>query len=518
MTTADFAKSLREKYPDGVTNDGISYSTMSDEDLVGRVVQKYPVYKSQIDDLPNGGILESVGGAIKEFGTDIATSINERSSNIKDAVIPKDQEAAQKMAGGGVGRPILRVAGQIAAGIGDVEMAALKLVAPKFVEDLASKGINKLSNTEFVQTISEKIDQFKQAHPEASQDIEDITNILAIIPELKAGQALVKGGQKTVGAVSKVTGEALDAVRTARIAKASEEVDSVVGKIVQGSTKDIEKAKKALSSINTVGVKTYEDLGARLNDGIEALSNKVDDILEKEGATVGPLKADKLVTVTKVGEKEVKQNFVQDALNQMDEMYQSIKDAPGQARIADIKKKLESEGLTVKEVNDLSRDYNREFGKKAFSPKTGDALTSVNAQAYENTRKGIKNVARSFMPDDTVKMLDERMSDMFNTNRLVGKMEEKVNSLYQKAQKRGILEKIARGTADVVNAATFNTLSGFVSRLLPSNVGLKVMNSIDLENALSKNLSKIEKLLKTSNDSVLKDGILELVKGAKTNP
>lgn len=507
MLTSDFAKSIRDKYPDGVTSDGVSYAEMSDQDLVNKVVAKYPVYKNQIEDLQSSGPI----GAIKEFGKDIVTSVKERAGNIKETIIPKSQEEAQKMFEGGPGKTLLRFGGQVGGLVGDVELAALKLVAPKFVEDLIGKGMEKISKTELAQTVSTKIDEFKTAHPEAAQDVEDVVNIAAMIPYIKGAELTVKGVQKTGQTISKITDKALDANRVARINNAVGEINDVVGSIVQGKTDDILKAKKALSTIDTTGVKTYSDLGTRIDDGIEALATKVDDILETEGKIVGPLKTKQLVKTTQVGEKAIKQNFVKDALDQLDEMYTAIKDAPSQAKILELKNKLNTDGLTLRELNDLSRTYGKEFKNKAFS-KMGDPLTSVNGQAFENTRKGIKNTVRDLMPNDTVKMLDERMSEMFNTNNLVKNMEEKVNALYQKAKKRGVLEKVARGAADVVNAVTFNTLSGFVSRLLPSNVGLKIMNSIDLEKVLGKNLKKLDKLLKVTKDSTLTDGIVDFVK------
>lgn len=512
MNTADFAKTIRDKFPNGVSSDGTPYAQMSDQDLVGKIVEKYPVYKSQIDDLAGGGgILESAAGAVKEFGSDVATAVKEHGSNIKDRILPGSQEEAQKIVEGGAPKQILRIGGQVGGLVGDLELATLKLVAPKFVEDLAAKGIEKISKTELAQTVATKINEFKTAHPEAAQDVEDVVNIAALIPYIKGAQMTVEGVQKGGKAVTKIADTAIDANKAARVASATDEIDDVVGHIVQGKTKDLAKAKAALSSINTEGVKTYEELGTRLQDGIDALKGKVDTLLEDAGFTTGPLKADQLATITKVGEKTVTQNFVTDALDQLDELYGKIKSVPEQARIADLKTKLNTEGLTLKELNDVAREYGTEFGNKAFS-KMGDPLTSVNAQAYENTRKGIKKAVRGLMPDNTVKMLDERMSEMISTNSLVKNMEEKVNALFQKAKKRGVLEQIARKGADLVNAATFNTVSGFISRMLPSNVGLKVMNSIDLESALSKNLLKLDKLLKVTNDASLTDGIVDFIK------
>lgn len=713
MLTKDFANTLRQKYPDGVASDGTPYSAMSDEELVGRVVQKYPTYKAQLEDFKGAEATDDLN-PVEQFATDITTSIDERVANIKKAAVPETAEDAVKKVKEGQGKLALRVGGQIGGLVGDLEMSVVKLIAPKFAEDLAMKGVSKVAETDFAKGVAQKYEEFKTKHPEAVQDLEDAVNIAALIPYVKGAQVATKTAGKAIQKVSKVTGEALEASRVARIANATKEIDSVVGSIVQGSPDDILKAKKALSTINTTGVKTYQELGSRIDDGIEALSTKVDDALEaqsknlskttgkagvkqatspawiryaddinketygsrggtwytnqkgagviedamdtsisrdvsiggskkfdfnyqpkkpliikdailedgsyavinngyenfipkkyakiaddlytgahrmmEEGVTledankldrfimdslfdagipekqaqgvITKLKANKmdaamdliiskglrekgydalilqandgaehlfnlnlpknvggssnlkinnLVTSTQVGNKTVKQNFVKDALDQLDELYVSIKDAPKRAEIVNIKNKLKTEGLTLKEVNDVSRLYGREFGSKAFS-KIGDPLTSVNAQAFENTRKGIKNVVRNLMPDETVKMLDQRISDLYNTRRLVAKMEERVNALYQKVKKRGVLEQIAMKTADVANAVTMNTVSGFVSRLLPSNVGLKVMNSIDLEKALSGSLKKINGLLRTSNDSLLRDQVVKIIR------
>ena len=318
------------------------------------------------------------------------------------------------------------------------------------------------------------------------------------------------------GAVAKLgTPKVSDAVRIAEQAKkAKAEVDETVGRIFQGKTTDIPSATRALSDVDTAGVTTYEQLGERVNEKVGALSNKLDELLDAEDVARGTLKAPELVTKTTVGGTTVRQNFVTDAIAQFKELYTKIKDAPALAEIRNIETKLRTEGLTRKEINGLAKRYGIEFGDKAFS-KMGEPLTSVNAQAYENTRKGIKEAFRRTIEGKVPQEIDARISDLLNTRKLNKKLVERVNALWQKVKKRGILERAARGVADVVNAATFNTLSGFVSRLLPSNVGLKVMNSIDIEAELAKNLGKLEKLMNTKKgDKGIIDGIIEIIRGS----
>lgn len=50
MDTTTFANSVRQKYPNGVASDGRSYRDISDAELTHKIVQKYPVYKDQVND------------------------------------------------------------------------------------------------------------------------------------------------------------------------------------------------------------------------------------------------------------------------------------------------------------------------------------------------------------------------------------------------------------------------------------------------------------------------------------
>ena len=519
MTPQEFATTIRNKYPNGVALDGTSYAEMDDTELSRRIVEKYPVYKSkvQLDSYSSAGsVVGTLGGAVSELGSSVQEAVNERAGNIKEE-FGKAVSSTEKVSDKQSARSALHTLGEGAGLVGDITFEGLKFLTPKFVEDLVGKGAEKVGETEVAQALATKYAELQEKHPEAMKDVESVINIASLIPVGKGTQVAGKGISKATSQVSRMTGEALDARRLARVGVAKNEIDEVVGSIVQGSKGDIARAKKALSTIDTTDVKTYADLKAKIDDGVEALATKVDENLEAAGESIGPLRIKDLNTRTRVGTTTVDQNFVDDALEQLDELYTKINDAPARVKIQDLKARMSEEGLSLKELNDLSRQYGREFKSKAFS-KTGDALTSVNAQAFENTRKGIKNVVRSKIPDDATKMLDERMSEMLNTERLVGKMDEKVNALYQKAKKRGVFENIARKAADVVDIATLGTVSGFISRLLPSNVGLKVMNSIDLENALAKNLKKLDKLLRISDDKTLVDEVSKLLKenNAKT--
>lgn len=301
--------------------------------------------------------------------------------------------------------------------------------------------------------------------------------------------------------------------RIARVEKLKTQVDEAIGRIIQGKPEDISSAKKALNLIDTEGITTYKELNESVGDSIGTIANKLDTFLAEQK---GVYKAKDLVTSVQVGEKIVKHNYLEDAIKHLKELYLKTNDPTSFTRIKQIESKLGKEGLNVKEINDLSKTYGREFGEKAFS-KMGDPLTSINSQAYENTRKGLKTTARSKIEGNTAKTLDEQMSSLYDLQRLTAKMEVKVNNLYQKIKKRGLVERIAMKLGTAIDVATLRSASGFLSRMLPSNVGLKTMNSLDIQNELAKNLSLVEKLLESENDKIIEDGITNLImKSQKT--
>lgn len=152
------------------------------------------------------------------------------------------------------------------------------------------------------------------------------------------------------------------------------------------------------------------------------------------------------------------------------------------------------------EINDISRIYNSEFGTKAFS-KMGDALTSVNAQLYENIRKGLKVKAREGLGGGEAAATDKIISSLYNTKKLVAKNVEAVNKLKQKIADRGLLEKAGHAISKYSDILTGGSIRGLIGGLLPRGAGYKVMNALDLEERLTKNLDVIEKALNTASDT-----------------
>jgi hypothetical protein len=250
------------------------------------------------------------------------------------------------------------------------------------------------------------------------------------------------------------------------------------------------KGERALSSLNlTEGdLKniTFEDLSNRMKAKVPELAKQVDAELMVDPK---PYSIDELVTVSKTkGGADVSVNYVQTALDNLEELYTKINDPVRAGNVKELIAKAETEGLTKKEVNDLAREYGVEFRAKAFSQ--GNPLTSVNDQAYENVRSGLKEVARRGL-SDTAKELDGTMSDIMSTKTLIDKNYAAADNLKIVQKQRGVGEKASKLVLQALDVATLGTVKGALVKMLPRGMGLKVNNFMELEEALGKNLKII---------------------------
>ena len=95
------------------------------------------------------------------------------------------------------------------------------------------------------------------------------------------------------------------------------------------------------------------------------------------------------------------------------------------------------------------------------------------------------------------------MSSLYNTQRLIDKNIEAVNKLQQKIRQRGLLEEVGYNLSKYSDVLSGGTLRGIVGGLLPRGVGYKVLNAIDIEKSLQKNLEIIQKAIKSKSDDEL---------------
>lgn len=274
-------------------------------------------------------------------------------------------------------------------------------------------------------------------------------------------------------------------------------------KITRAKVKDIPATTKTLAKVNAKNIKTAKDLTKEINAGIKKTANQLDDHLDKFPKKYKPKQLVKTVGKTKV-------NYVDKALNTLDDLYGKIDDYAAQAKIQALIKKAKKEGLNVKEINNVSKEFGRM--KKSFSDTTGKPLTSMNAKQVENLRNGVKQTARDLMPDDLAKALDKQMSESYTTRRYMDKVVESVNQSKAKLFARGWGEKAGGLLADALDTVSGGALKGFFRKFQARNIGSKTMNYTDLEIALPKLLKKLQQLEKVAEKGTQQSVITELSK------
>lgn len=308
------------------------------------------------------------------------------------------------------------------------------------------------------------------------QALEQVGNLAETSVKSVAKTLAEKSAKKSVEALDKNTAKALE----------------TAGRIIQGDEEAKNIALEVFKNLDTKGVKTYKELAERMGAKGKELMQQVDDELLKDSK--GYSFWDNLVKKeieTAGGTKKITETPISDGIEQLKELYEKVGDQISFAKMEGMEDKFAKEGLSLKEMNDLARQYSSEFWKKAFN-KMGEPKTSVSSELYESQRKAIKDFVRDKMPDDAVKNLDQQYSQISNTRAWVEKMAEKVNTLTQKTKKKGFLEKAWGLVANVIDKASGWSLKGFIGKLLPSNVGNKINNSLDMEAELPKLLKEMQ--------------------------
>lgn len=311
---------------------------------------------------------------------------------------------------------------------------------------------------------------------------------------LKAGA--VKGVELTGKGIQALSQRVVPVIKEG--IKPSPNLEQALGQVLQGKTTNIKPFETAIKAIDTKGVKTYKALKNKFDEAIPSLAQRVDTELAKD---VTPYTLEQLAVKTKSkGGQEISTDYVTRALDNLKELYKTTGDDVAKTNIDEIVQKATTEGLTRKEVNDISRVYNQEFGSKAFSKVTGDALTSVNAQAYENTRKGLKDIARAGIGGDEAKAADEVLSSIYDSKKLIERNVEAVNKLKQRIEERGWISKATYGLVKAIDTVSGGVLRGATDAVLNRGTGLKTLNALDIEANLDRNLGIIRKALNAESE------------------
>lgn len=391
--------------------------------------------------------------------------------------------------------------------------------AGEFVGEKIGQGFGALTN---LIGSNEQLQKWVMENPEAAKAVEEVAGTAAAAGQisgtiltadaaskgLQAGARQVqRAGEKVIHATDDLIKRAPETVgpvvkKAKNVISPQKDVRGAVQEIIKGKTqKDIDLGVKALQTVKTEGVKTFDDLTRKLDDAIPEYAKVVDDALAKDPTKT---QLDDWISFHDASSgSTVSTNYVKTSLDHLKELYTKTGDVRMAKDIDDLLFKAQNEGITRLDVNNISRIYNREFGKKAFSARTGDPLTSVNAQLYETVRRGLKSKAREGIGGTAAQQADDVLHSIYNTQNLVQRNASAALQFKARIAERGLLEKVGHGITTYADILTGGSLRGLIGGLLPRGAGYKVFNIIDLEQRLNNNLQIINQGLNAADDAAI---------------
>ncbi len=552
-TSEEFIVDVKTKAGDQRTRDGQLIRDMDDKELMKRMLERYPGERENIVDID-----EYLGEEVKDLSegpakSDVQQRLDEVTKSpsflerIKNRAVDTFQNVKSEIQGTGENE------GESALRRGFDAVADTVTSVPGFAKDalpepirntidyVGEKGgelynkavIEPLANTELIKgaaghTVT-NADGTTTYVPNDLGVLEDALGIAQSGGEIASSilgakgvlEAWKMGVDVAKNAPAKIDA-ALEPRRQAKIEQRKAEADDAVKRIIQPTGKttaerasQLEASKRVLSEVDANDIPDYQS-------GKEVFDERIKTIAENQDAHMAQFtekyKPDQLGTYTKVGDETVATNPVQDALDGLENAYTLSGDAVEATKIKQLRAKMESEGLTVSEINKIARDYNIEFKNKAFD-KMGNPKAGFNAENYESVRKGVKQVARDRMPDDISKELDAKLSDTYEVRSLFDRLAVEVDKLGAKANEPGMLARVAGGAVELTDILSGRLLGG-VLRTLASKSGILQKGRVsfaDLEKELQSNIKKFQKANSTNDPQKFSEYLNEIKPGLSTN-
>lgn len=500
MDTSTFAQKIKAKYP--------AYQNVDDATLVTKFIEKYPVYKSQVQQEPTMG--QNIVSDIKERGqniSDINTMRNQGQSvvgEVLSTVAPKLSERLGGLLKRGqqvkqfVSNPSndLATTGQLAGGVNDVIGEVIGAIIPEKWKQFGGEKVKQLLGTAGIDTI-EKYNDWATKNPLTAKNIEGAVNIAGLLPTGKAGEVvgtaavgtLKSGGTKLVGAVDNTIKPIVSTIEdagTSFIKRISDPDVSQATKVslnpseaLKGTTQDIqvsiggklkniseatpqeiEKLKignaKNVDNFTVQAEKFANDRGVAGGSPVEIVGQRTDrvlDIADKKRQTIGSkmgLIEEKFAgTIVPMKENTFKQFADIVDYSKNPKYGVSSQNAPVVQEFINNFDTLNASGLTVKERNDFIRNWSEYLrdAKDTFGNFKENATVNTKIQNAVNT---LKTETVDAIPDKTYRKLRKQYAEY-------KKLDEIGNQLLGKD---GALGERVKGAATVKRAIQSNSDAG----------------------------------------------------------
>lgn len=281
--------------------------------------------------------------------------------------------------------------------------------------------------------------------------------------------------------------------------EALNQLNNTTWRVIQWKIDDIKPAVESFKILDTKWVNNYKDLDIKIKTKEKDIIKLQDKLLQNDKRNYG-LNNTKQTIKTPMWDKNI--NYIENAINDIKREIDNAwsftdynnKMFDKNTSLWEVIKKVENWKATLEDLNDLARYYNSQFKKKIYTKKW-DPKDTILAEKYETNRTWLKEFIRKELPTNELKNLDLQYSNLADTQKLVWNMVEAITKLEQKLRKRWPVEKLWYIAWTAADKITGWGLKWVISSLTPSNMWNKINNVIDINNELSKNLKKINKLL-----------------------
>lgn len=344
MDTSTFAQKIKAKYP--------AYQNVDDATLVTKFIEKYPVYKSQVN------VQSEIGADISQTGKSIVNTVNQGVD--KYAEIQARQDAGLQ---GGLRTKLqqLGVGASTASGvIGDVVTGAAKSVLPQSAETAIKGGIQSVATpiieSSPVQSILGKYEELKQVNPKLAQDISSALGFAQLGLDVAGAGLGTKGVKK---------GVQLAETGVKDLAQAGSEVATGASKLAEAITPKPEEIMNRVARLTPTDARKFETIAGKSHGQyLKETGNfgTPDEIVKKE--------AEKFVQSLNEADNalaslpgEYKSPSIDVAASELVDKAKRVSapgiDSPILARATELQQKASTTGLSMSEVNELKRLYER---------------------------------------------------------------------------------------------------------------------------------------------------------------
>lgn len=319
-----------------------------------------------------------------------------------------------------------------------------------------------------------------------------------------AGAALGGLGGGAIGTAVPYATKILNPAEKA--AKRAEDVTNSLRRVATGKKgfldTDAQATQRALREIDLDGVETNADLISRIDEKIKNVSEGLDGALATD-TTRRNLR--QLVHTTNVNGQPVRHNFVEEAIDQLEKEYTKTNNIRGTAQMRQLREKAMREGLTVQEINDLSKIHGKDLS--GFSKLTNELSSGLAKQAAENTRKGLKDTARTNFGNKVAEEADRVISDLSRVKKLASDRVRELDSFLKKNTSLTFRQKASNLIEQAINIASLGSSRALMAAVAKGGKAVKTntLSAMDLEKRLTEDLKLIQEAVKkgASEDDII---------------